>query len=141
MFPDVSHFLKDLRVNEAVNERNECVRRLNARHGMRTRHGEGQRTAPESQAERGRVAVRNARKEVKRFMRRIERKWWTERINECKEACDRGRIGYMYKCLRKIGTKGVKAAQSNITVSDFKGHFESVSRERYEEDPNVIECD
>ena len=128
------------RVNEAVNERNECVRRLNARHGMRTRHGGGQRTALESQAERARVAVRNARKEVKRFMRRIEREWWTERINECKEACDRGRIGDMYKCLRKIGTKGVKAAESSmISISDFKSHFESVSRERYEEDPSVIE--
>ena len=45
----------------------------------------------------------------------------------------------MYKILRKIGTKGVKAADSGmISISDFKSHFESVSRERYEDDPSVI---
>ena len=62
-----------------------------------------------------------------------------ERINECKDACERGRIGDMYKCLRKIGTKGVKACESGtISISDFKSHFESVSSERYEEEPSVI---
>ena len=45
----------------------------------------------------------------------------------------------MYKCLRRIGTKGVKAAEScMISINDFKSHFESVSSERYEEDPSVI---
>ena len=64
----------------------------------------------------------------------------TERVNECKEACDRGRIHNMYDCLRKIGTKRVNAAEScMISISDFKSNFESVSRERFEEDPNVIE--
>ena len=126
-------------VNEAVDERNECVSMLNARHGMRTRQGGAQVTLLESRVASAKSAVRNARKEVKRFMRRIEREWWMERINECKEACERGRIGDMYKCLRKIGTKGVKAAESNmIPINDFKTHFETVSRERYEEDPSVI---
>ena len=128
-----------MRVNEAVNERNEAVRLLNARHGMRTRQGGVQRTLIENRVADARSAVRVARKEVKRFMRRIEREWWCERINECKDACDRGRIGDMYKCLRRIGTKGVKAAESGlISISDFKSHFENVSRERYEEDPSVI---
>ena len=122
-------------MNEAVNERNESVRILNARHGMRTRQGGVQRTLIENRVASARSAVRDARKEVKRFMRRIEREWWSERINECKDACDRGRIGDMYKCLRRIGTKGVKAAESGfISISDFKSHFENVSRERYEKD-------
>ena len=46
----------------------------------------------------------------------------------------------IYKCLRKIETRGKPAARSvNITVNDFKEHFESVSHERYEEDHRVIE--
>ena len=127
------------RVNEAVNARNECMSRLRARHGMRTRQGGAQRSLLESQVERARAEVRNARKDVKRFMRRIEKEWWIGRINECRDACERGRIGDMYKCLRKIGMKGVKAAESGmISISDFKSHFESVSCERYEEDPSVI---
>ena len=74
------------------------------------------------------------------FIRRIEREWWKERKNEFNEACDRGKIGDMYKCLRKIVARGIKAAEScMISTNDFKSHFESVSRERYEEDPSVIE--
>ena len=127
------------RVNEAVNERNECVRRLNAVHGMRTRRGGGRRMFLESQVERAKAEVKSARKEVKRYMRRIEREWWKERIIECREACDSGRIGDMYECLRKIGMRGVKAGESStISISEFKNQFESVSRERYEEDPSVI---
>jgi hypothetical protein len=46
----------------------------------------------------------------------------------------------MYKCLRKIGTRGCKAgASANICVNEFKEHFERVTCERYEEEPRVIE--
>ena len=75
-----------MRVNEAVNERNESVRLLNARHGMRTRQGGVQRTLIENRVANARSAVRVARKDVKRFMKRIEREWWSERISECKDA-------------------------------------------------------
>ena len=96
-------------------------------HGLNTRRSVAQITMYEGQLERARDEVKNARKEVKRFLRRIERDWWSDKINECKEACERGKIGDMYKCLRKIGIKGVKANESGIiSISDFKSHFESV---------------
>ena len=39
----------------------------------------------------------------------------------------------MYKCLRKIGTRDNPAARLvNITVNEFKEHFEIVSHEIYE---------
>ena len=61
-----------------------------------------------------------------------------ERIEECRDSCERGRIGDMYKCLRKIGMKGAKAPESSgLTVREFKEHFEWVSKERYEENPSV----
>ena len=134
------------RVNEAVNVRNECMTARNASRRLRTRvsaNVRGRRDERmnilEDRLEMARTQVRNARKEVKRFMRRIERTWWEERIVECRNACERGRIGDMYKCLRKIGTKGGKAPESNmITVSEFKEHFERVGKERFEEDPSVI---
>ena len=45
----------------------------------------------------------------------------------------------MYKCLRKIGMKRAKAPEnSGLAVRKFKEHFERVSNDRYEEDPNVI---
>ena len=57
------------------------------------------------------------------------REWRMERINKCKEACDGEKIGYMYKCLRKIGMKVVKAAESNMmSIRELKNHFECVMK-------------
>ena len=45
----------------------------------------------------------------------------------------------MYKCLRKIGTKGGKTpASSMVRVNEFKEQFEKVRNVRYYEDPSVI---
>ena len=134
------------RVNEAVNVRNDCMNALNNRRRLRTRtvrnarlRGDMWMSELEDRLTEAKTRVRQARKAVKRFLRRIETSWWEERIRECREACDRGRIGDMYKNLRKIGTKGSKAPESSmITVREFKEHFERVSSVRYEEDPSVI---
>ena len=128
------------RVNEAVNVRNDRMNALNARRRLRTRgRGDSWMTDLENRLAEAQSRVRHARKEVRRYLRRIERIWWEERMRECREACDRGRIGDMYKLLRKIGTKGGKAPESSmITIGEFKEHFERVSNVRYEEDPSVI---
>ena len=77
---------------------------------------------------------------MKRGMRRLEREWWDERIRECEEACTEGRVGEMYKCLRKIGTRGKPASRgTTVTANEFKEFFESVTKERYEEEPGEIE--
>ena len=61
-------------------------------------------------------------------------------IAECRETCDRGRIGDIYNCLRRLGTKGSRAPESSmITVNEFREHFERLSRDWYEENPSVIE--
>ena len=135
------------RVNVAVNERNACLSVVNARRRLRVRVTEGvtgmrdtRSIDADSRLERARMEVRSARKEVKRFISRIEREWWCERIRECREACDRGRIGDMYKCLRRIGTKGKRAPEGcMISVDEFKRQFEAVSKDRYEVDRSVIE--
>ena len=45
-------------------------------------------------------------------------------IEECEEACARGRIGDMYKCLRRLGTRERPAARSmQLTVDEFKSHL------------------
>jgi hypothetical protein len=125
------------RVKVAVRERNEKVRVWNARLRLRARRGDRER---ELEVERAREKVKNVRKDLKRFLRRAEREWWNERIRECEEASATGRVGDMYKCLRKIGTRGKPAGRSvNVTAQEFKEHFEMVSKDRYEEDPGLIE--
>ena len=42
--------------------------------------------------------------------------------------------------MRRLGTRERPAARSmKLTVDEFKNHFESVSKDRYEERPEVIE--
>ena len=61
-------------------------------------------------------------------------------IEECREACEEGKMGRMYKTLNDLGMRGVKAREGiNVSVTDFKEHFQRVSCERYEVDPGVIE--
>ena len=77
---------------------------------------------------------------MKRGMSRLEREWWDERIRKCEEACAEGRVGEMYKCLHKIGTKGKPTGiGTTVTANEFKEFFESVMKERYEEEPGEIE--
>ena len=75
---------------------------------------------------------------MKRSLKGLESEWWRGVIEECEEASARGRIGDM--CLRRLGTREGPAARSmKQTVDEFKSHFESVSRDRYEKRPEVIE--
>ena len=56
-----------------------------------------------------------------------------------KEASETGKIGKMYKNLRRLGGRDKPAGRSTtVTVKDFKEHFERVSKDRYEEDPRVV---
>ena len=65
---------------------------------------------------------------MKEYLRGLEQDWWDERMRECENARAQGRLGVMYKCLTKIGTRGKPAARNlNITVNEFKKHFERVS--------------
>ena len=77
---------------------------------------------------------------MKRFLKGLEREWWRGVLEECERASARGRIGDMYKCLRRLETRERPDARSKkVTVDEFKNNFESVSRDRYEERPEVIE--
>ena len=76
---------------------------------------------------------------MRQFLRRLEREWWGERIEECEVACNSGKLGSMYKILKAIGRKEWKAPPSlGITLEEFREHFEKMSEQRYEIDPAVI---
>ena len=52
-------------------------------------------------------------------------------IEECRVACEEGRMEKMHKRLNDLGRRGVKAREgTNVTVSEFKEHFERVSCEK-----------
>lgn len=128
------------RIKVAARRRNGRVQMVANRRRLRARR-EGQVLVRlEEEVEGAREEVRLARRELKRFLRRLEREWWMERIRECETASVEGRVGDMYKCLRRLGGRERKApASGNITVCEFKDYFESVTKDKYEEEPRVIE--
>ena len=125
-------------IERLISDRNSMQERINARR-LRARRGGGEL----ARLEREWVAVKEqlgrARRNMRQFLRRVEREWWHERIEECENACNLGRMGEMFKILKEIGRKEWKAPPSvGITVEEFKEHFEKVSEMRYEVDPAVI---
>ena len=103
--------------------RNERVGMLNARRRLRARRGRGVEQL-EDEVGRIRGEIKEARKELKRFLKGLEHEWWRGVIEECEEGSARGRIGDMYKCLRRLGTRERPAARSmQLTVDEFKSHL------------------
>ena len=49
--------------------------------------------------------LREARRSMRVFLRRLEREWWDEKIRECEEANIRGRVGEMYSILKEVGKR------------------------------------
>ena len=98
-------------ITEKVRRRNERVGMLNARRRLRARRSWGVEQLEDDVA-RIRREINQARKELKRFLKGLEREWWRGVIEECEEASARGRIGDMYKCLRRLGTRERPAARS-----------------------------
>ena len=75
-------------IEKLISERNSKQERINARRRLRVRRGGGEL----ARLEREWVAVKEqlgrARRNMRQFMRRVEREWWRERIEECENACN-----------------------------------------------------
>ena len=127
-------------VNEAVERRNECAVRLRNRRRLRARVNDMVLRGIERELEEAKECVKGGRRELKRSLKRWEKEWWDRLIEECRDACEEGRMGRMYKVLNDLGGRGMRAREgTNVGVSDFKEHFQGVSCDRYEVDPGVIE--
>ena len=125
-------------IERLISERNSKQERINARR-LRALRGEGELARLEREWITVKEQLRRARRNMRQFLRRVEREWWRERIEEYETECNSGRMGEMYKILKEIGRKEWKAPPNvGITVEEFREHFEKVSEKRYEVDPAVI---
>ena len=100
-----------------------------------------ERAIAERELDEAKRDVRECRRSMKRRLRRLERDWWQEKIDRCETVCEEGRVGEMYKIMKELGMRGRQRAGRGgmLRANDFKEQFESVSNERYEELPHVIE--
>ena len=92
-------------IERLISERNSMQKRINARRRLRSRKGGGEL----ARLEREWIAVKEqlgrAKRNMRQFLRRVEREWWRERIEECENACNLGRMSEMYKILKEIKRK------------------------------------
>ena len=127
-------------VNEATERRNACAVRVENRRRLRVRANDVIMGRVVREWEEAKERVREANRELKGSLRRWEGEFWDGVLEECREACEEGKVGKMYKKLEELGRRGVRASEgTNVTVSEFKEHFQRVSCDRYEVDPGVIE--
>ena len=126
-------------IERLIIETNSKQERINDRRRLRVRRGEGELTKLERESIAVKEQLGRARRDMRQFLRRVEREWWRERIEECEIACNSVRMGEMYKIFKEIGRKEWKSPPSvGITVEEFGEHFEKVSEKSYEVDPAVI---
>ena len=56
--------------------------------------------------EEARENLKTARRTMKKEIRRWEKEWWEEKINECTDPEGRGDSGKMYKIMKELGRRG-----------------------------------
>ena len=85
--------------------------------------------------------VRESRREWKRARVNWEKEWWENILDNCNAAAGVGDTGKLYRNLRKLGERGFKKAPTTtiLTKEEFKTHFQKVSMERFESDPEFLE--
>ena len=137
-FEDEIETLKS-NISRAVRDR-EAARIVANEERQRGGDRPGRRLA-ERRLEEAKERVRVCRRRMKRRMKDMEKEWWQDKIDRCEEACAQGRVGEMYEILRELGMRGKKRAGRGgaLRANDFKTQFESVSKDRYEEEPGVLE--
>ena len=95
---------------------------------------------PENEIMRTKEDLKVARQNMRKELRRLEREWWDNILTQCQEANEKGEMGTMYRILRQLGSRDSKPnTGTTITTAEFKAHFEKVSKERYEVEPNTHE--
>ena len=121
------------RITVCVNRRNELMERSR-------QTADDERLQIETDLNNAKTDLKEARSTLQRQTRQWEKDWWENIIKECQEAGEKGDSGTLYKTLKKLGTRGFKTAPETTTITkeEFKDHFQRISKDRFENDPEII---
>ena len=73
-------------MNEAVERRNECAVRMENRRRLRARANDANMRRLESEWNEAKERVKESRRELRASLRRWEKEWWNDVIEECRVA-------------------------------------------------------
>ena len=82
------------------------------------------------------------RKKCKEYKKQWENEWWERKIDECKIAEQKHDSRNVHKILKDIGVRDVNKdvmREEFFKPSEYKAHFEKVSKYRFERTMEEIE--
>ena len=113
---------------EIVMELREEVTKAQER---RNTEAEKERRGAANEVEEARELLKEARNEMRRI-RGWERGYWSEVLQECKDAEGAGDTSKLYRCLKQLGLREAKEARRETTImkEQFRRQLERVSEQR-----------
>ena len=97
-------------IERLISERNNRHERIKAGRRLKARRDGCELARLEREWVSMKEQLGRARRNMRQFLRRVEREWWRKRIAECEIACNSGRKGEMYKILGKDWKEGMEGA-------------------------------
>ena len=116
----------------------------NIREGLRRRNEVKRRATDEYDQSliEAREDLKQARKIYKNQLKEWEEQWWDQKAEECRIACEEGKIGVMYDLLKQLQRRGEYNNAKNLTLfseETFKEHLEKITKERFEGNPGRLQ--
>ena len=86
--------------------------------------------------------LKQARRTYKIQLKEWEEQWWDQKEEECRIACEEGKIGVMYGLLKQLQRRGDYNNAKNLLLfseETFKEHLEKITKERFEGNPGRMQ--
>ena len=137
---------KTSEVNPWMEEHHTEVEKLkeNIREGLRKRKEIKRKTTDEYDQSliEAREELRQARRAYKNQLKEWEEQWWDQKAEECRIACEEGKIGVMYDLLKQLQRRREYNNAKNLLLfseETFKEHLEKITKERFEGNPGRMQ--
>ena len=89
-----------------------------------------------------REELKQARRAYKNQLKEWEKQWWDEKAEECRIACEEGKIGVMYDRLKQLQRRGEYNNAKNLLLfseETFKEHLENITKVRFKGNPGRMQ--
>ena len=137
---------KTSQVNPWMEEHHTEVEKLkeNIREGLRKRNEIKRKATDEYDQSliEAREELRQARRAYKNQLKEWEEQWWDQKAEECRIACEEGKMRVMYDLLKQLQRRGEYNNAKNLLLfseETFKEHLEKITKERFEGNPGRMQ--
>ena len=118
--------------------------RENIREGLRKRNEVKRRATDEYDQSliEAREDLKKAGKTYKNQLKEWEEQWWDQKAEECRIACEEGKIRVMYDLLKQLQRRGEYNNAKNLPLfseETLKEHLEEITKESFQGNPGRMQ--